>query len=48
MESQTIMNLLEDRTNQQSKFRTKKCVEINDESRKAYKKNNGNNNKKQL
>ena len=32
MEYQKIINLLDDTSNQQSKFRTKNWVEINDES----------------
>ena len=36
MEYQKIINLLDDATNQPSKFRTTNWVEINDESRKAY------------
>ena len=32
MKYQKIINLLDDRTNQPSKFRTENCVEINDES----------------
>ena len=37
MEYQKIANLIDDNTlNQPSKFRTKNCVEINDESRGAY------------
>ena len=38
MESQKILNLLDNEvaSNQPSKFRTKNCVEINDESRGAY------------
>ena len=33
MENQKIINLLDDTTNQPSKFRTRNCVEINDESK---------------
>ena len=33
MEYQKIINLLSNTSNQPSKFRTKNCVEINDESR---------------
>ena len=36
MEYQKIANLIEDTSNQPSKFRTKNCVEINDESRGTY------------
>ena len=36
MEYQKIANLIEDTSNQRSKFRTKNWVEINDESRGAY------------
>ena len=36
MEYQTIANLIDDTSNQPSKFRTKNWVEINDESRGAY------------
>ena len=36
MEYQKIINLLENLSNQPSKFRTKNWVEINDESRGAY------------
>ena len=36
MEYQKIMNLLDDTTNQQSKFRTKNWVKINDQSRGSY------------
>ena len=37
MEYQKITNLIDDNTlNQPSKFRTRNCVEINDESRGAY------------
>ena len=36
MEYQKIANLIDDTSNQPSKFRTKKWVEINDESRGAY------------
>ena len=36
MEYQKIVNLLDDTTNQLSKFRTRNCVEINDESRGTY------------
>ena len=43
MEYQKITNLLDDTTNQPSKFRTRKWVEINAESRGAYN-NDGNNN----
>ena len=36
MEYQKIANLLDSASNQPSKFRTKNCVEINDESRGTY------------
>ena len=36
MEYQKIANLLDSAANQPSKFRTRNCVEINDESRGAY------------
>ena len=36
MEYQNITNLLDNASNQPSKFRTKKWVEINDESREGY------------
>ena len=36
MESQKIANLMDDTSNQPSKFRTRNWVEINDESRGAY------------
>ena len=36
MEYQKIANLLDDASNQPSKFRTRNLVEINDESRGAY------------
>ena len=36
MEYQKIVNLIDDTSNQPSKFRTKNWVEINDESRRAY------------
>ena len=36
MEYQKIANLIEDTSNQPSKFRTKNWVEINDESRGTY------------
>ena len=36
MEYQKIANLIDDASNQPSKFRTRNCVEINDESRGAY------------
>ena len=39
MEYQKIANLIDDTSNQPSKFRTKNWVEINDESRGAYKVN---------
>ena len=36
MEYQKIINLIDDTSNQPSKFRTKNWVELNDESRGAY------------
>ena len=36
MEYQKIVNLLDNTSNKPSKFRTKNCVEINDESRGTY------------
>ena len=36
MEYQKIANLIDETPNQPSKFRTRNCVEINDESRGAY------------
>ena len=36
MEYQKIINLLENTPNQSTKFRTKTCFEINDESRGRY------------
>ena len=36
MEYQKISNLIDDTSNQPSKFRTKNWVEINDESRGTY------------
>ena len=36
MEYQKIANLIDDTSNQSSKFRTRNWVEINDESRGAY------------
>ena len=36
MEYQKIANLIDDASNQPTKFRTKNCVEINDESRGTY------------
>ena len=36
MEYQKIINLLDDATDQPSKFRTRNWVEINDESRVTY------------
>ena len=36
MESQKIINLLENASNQSSKFRTKNWIEINDQSRGVY------------
>ena len=40
MEYEKIANLLDDASNQPSKFRTKNRVEINDESRETYSVNN--------
>ena len=40
MEYEKIINLLDDTTNQPSKFRTRYLVEINDQSRGNYCKNN--------
>ena len=42
MEYQKIANLIDDTSNQPSKFRTKNCVEISDESRAAYNVNSHN------
>ena len=39
MKYQKIMNLLDDTTNQLSKFRTRNWIEINDESRGTYNSN---------
>ena len=39
MEYQKIANLIDDASNQPSKFRTKNCVEINDKSRGTAKSN---------
>ena len=36
MEYQKIINLLENKTNQATKFRTKNWIEINDDSRGTY------------
>ena len=36
MEFQKIANLLDSASNQPSKFRTRNCIEINDESRRTY------------
>ena len=36
MECQEIANLIDVASNQPSKFKTKNCVEINDESRGTY------------
>ena len=36
MEYQKIANLLADASNQPSKFKTKNCAEINDESKGTY------------
>ena len=43
MECRKIINLLDDATNQPSKFRTRNWVKINDESRGAYNEENNNN-----
>ena len=40
MEYQKIINSLDNATNQVSKFRTKNCVEINDDTRGTYNTNN--------
>ena len=40
MEYKKIINLLDNAPNQSSKFRTKKWVEINDDSRGMYNTNN--------
>ena len=40
MEYQKITNLLDNTQNEPSKFRTRNCVEINDESRETYKASN--------
>ena len=40
MEFQKIINLLDNTQNQPSKFRTRKWIEINDESRGTYNKSN--------
>ena len=40
MEYQKIMNLLDNKPSQPTKFKTKTWVEINDESRRNYNKNN--------
>ena len=39
MEYQKIINLLDNTSNRPSKFRTKSCVEINEESRGTYNSN---------
>ena len=44
MEYQKIINLLDDTTNQPSKFKTRNCAEINDESRETYGDYDDNNN----
>ena len=36
MEYQKIVNLLNDESNQPSKFRTRNWIEVNDESRRTY------------
>ena len=40
MEYQKIINLFDNKPNQPTKFRTKNWVEVNDESRGRYNKNN--------
>ena len=40
MEYQKIISLFDDTTNQRSKFRTRNCIEINDESKGMYDNNN--------
>ena len=40
MKYQKIINFLDNKPNQTTKFRTKNCVEINEESRGMYNKNN--------
>ena len=40
MENQKIINLLDNTTNEPSKFRTKNWVEINDEARGTYNESN--------
>ena len=40
MEYQIIINLLDNTTNQPSKFKTRKWIEINDETRGKYKNSN--------
>ena len=44
MEYQKILNLLDDTTNQQSKFTARNCGEINDESRVDSNDDNNDNN----
>ena len=44
MEYQKIISLLDDTTNQASKFRTRNWAEMNDESRADYNDDNENNN----
>ena len=36
MEYQKVINLLDITPNQPSKFRTKNCIEINDDARRTY------------
>ena len=36
MEPQKIMNLLDSTRSQSTKFKTKNCVEVNDDSRGSY------------
>ena len=36
MEPQKIINLLDSTRSQPTKFRTKNCVEVNDDSRESY------------
>ena len=40
MKYQKTINFLDNKPNQTTKFRTKNCVEINEESRGMYNKNN--------
>ena len=43
MEYQKIINFLDDTTNKPSKFRTRNCAEVNDESRGDYNDDDNNN-----